>query len=68
MGRVQEPLPRTSRSYKRSEAPEEGVSKFDARINDTERVPHQLSRYAPDDVCTKEKKQDCFLEGLNTRL
>ncbi|XP_062198819.1 uncharacterized protein LOC133901479 [Phragmites australis] len=28
----------------------------------------QLSRYAPSDVDTDEKKQDCFLEGLNTGL
>jgi hypothetical protein len=25
----------------------------------------QLSRYAPNDVDTDEKKQDCFLNGLN---
>ena len=28
----------------------------------------QLSRYAPDDVDTDEKKQDCFLEGLHPSL
>jgi hypothetical protein len=28
----------------------------------------QLSRYAPEDVNTDEKKQDCFLEGLNSGL
>ena len=28
----------------------------------------QLSRYAPEDVDTDEKKQDCFLEGLNDGL
>jgi hypothetical protein len=28
----------------------------------------QLSRYAPYDVDTNEKKQDCFLNGLNDRL
>ena len=28
----------------------------------------QLSRYAPNDVDTDEKKQDCFLEGLNPGL
>jgi hypothetical protein len=25
----------------------------------------QLSRYAPDDISTDEKKQDVFLNGLN---
>jgi hypothetical protein len=28
----------------------------------------QLSRYAPNDVDTDEKKQDCFLNGLNDGL
>jgi hypothetical protein len=28
----------------------------------------QLSRYAPNDVDTDEKKQDCFLSGLNDGL
>ena len=28
----------------------------------------QLSRYAPNDVDTDEKKKDCFIEGLNTTL
>jgi hypothetical protein len=28
----------------------------------------QLSRYAPYEVDTNEKKQDCFLNGLNDRL
>jgi hypothetical protein len=28
----------------------------------------QLSRYAPNDVDTEEKKQDCFLNGLNDGL
>jgi hypothetical protein len=28
----------------------------------------QLSRYAPDDVYTNEKKQDWFLKGLNDGL
>jgi hypothetical protein len=28
----------------------------------------QLSRYAPNDVDTDEKKQDCFLNDLNNRL
>jgi hypothetical protein len=28
----------------------------------------QLSRYAPNDVGTDEKKQDCFLNGLNDNL
>jgi hypothetical protein len=28
----------------------------------------QLSRYAPGDVDTDEKKQDCFLNGLNDGL
>ncbi|XP_062201998.1 uncharacterized protein LOC133904517 [Phragmites australis] len=28
----------------------------------------QLSRYTPSDVDTDEKKQDCFLEGLNSGL
>jgi hypothetical protein len=28
----------------------------------------QLSRYAPNDVDTDEKKQDCFLNGLNHGL
>jgi hypothetical protein len=28
----------------------------------------QLSRYAPNDVDTKEKKQDCFLNGHNDGL
>jgi hypothetical protein len=28
----------------------------------------QLSRYAPYDVDADEKKQDCFLNGLNDRL
>jgi hypothetical protein len=28
----------------------------------------QLSRYAPEDVDTDKKKQDCFLEGLNDGL
>jgi hypothetical protein len=28
----------------------------------------QLSRYAPDNVDTNEKKQDCFLNGLNDGL
>ena len=28
----------------------------------------QLSRYAPSDVDTDEKKRDCFLEGLNSGL
>jgi hypothetical protein len=28
----------------------------------------QLSRYAPNDVDTDEKKQDCFLNGLNADL
>jgi hypothetical protein len=28
----------------------------------------QLSRYAPNDVDTDEKKQDCFLNGLNDSL
>jgi hypothetical protein len=28
----------------------------------------QLSRYAPNEVDTDEKKQDCFLNGLNVGL
>jgi hypothetical protein len=28
----------------------------------------QLSRYAPHEVNTNEKKQDCFLNGLNDGL
>jgi hypothetical protein len=28
----------------------------------------QLSRYAPDDVNTDEKKQDAFLNGLNDEI
>jgi hypothetical protein len=28
----------------------------------------QLSRYAPNEVDTDEKKQDCFLNGLNNGL
>jgi hypothetical protein len=28
----------------------------------------QLSRYAPNEVDTDEKKQDCFLNGLNDGL
>jgi hypothetical protein len=28
----------------------------------------QLSRYAPDNMDTNEKKQDCFLNGLNDGL
>jgi hypothetical protein len=28
----------------------------------------QLSHYAPNEVNTNEKKQDCFLNGLNDRL
>jgi hypothetical protein len=28
----------------------------------------QLSRYAPNDVDTDEKKQECFLTGLNDGL
>jgi hypothetical protein len=28
----------------------------------------QLSRYAPNEVVTNEKKQDCFLNGLNDGL
>jgi hypothetical protein len=28
----------------------------------------QLSRYAPHEVDTNEKKQDCFLNGLNDGL
>jgi hypothetical protein len=28
----------------------------------------QLSRYAPDDVNTDEKKQDTFLNGLNDEI
>jgi hypothetical protein len=28
----------------------------------------QLSRYAPNDVDTDEKKQECFLNGLNDGL
>jgi hypothetical protein len=28
----------------------------------------QLSRYAPNDVDTNEKKQDCFINGLNNGL
>jgi hypothetical protein len=28
----------------------------------------QLSRYSPNDVDTDEKKQDCFLNGLNDGL
>jgi hypothetical protein len=28
----------------------------------------QLSRYAPNDVDTDEKMQECFLNGLNDRL
>jgi PHD/YefM family antitoxin component YafN of YafNO toxin-antitoxin module len=28
----------------------------------------QVSRYAPNDVDTDEKKQDCFLNGLNDGL
>jgi hypothetical protein len=28
----------------------------------------QLSRYAPNDVDTHEKKQDCFLSGLDDEL
>jgi hypothetical protein len=28
----------------------------------------QLSRYAPHDVDTDEKKQECFLNGLNDGL
>jgi hypothetical protein len=28
----------------------------------------QLSRYAPDDVNTDEKKQDAFLNGLNVEI
>jgi hypothetical protein len=28
----------------------------------------QLSRYAPHEVNTDEKKQECFLNGLNDRL
>jgi hypothetical protein len=28
----------------------------------------QLSRYAPHEVDTDEKKQDCFLNGLNDGL
>jgi hypothetical protein len=28
----------------------------------------QLSRYAPHEVDTDEKKQECFLNGLNDRL
>jgi hypothetical protein len=28
----------------------------------------QLSRYAPSEVDTNEKKQDCFLNGLNVGL
>jgi hypothetical protein len=36
----------------------------------SEYVTHftQLSRYAPNNVDTNEKKQDCFLNGLNDRL
>jgi hypothetical protein len=36
----------------------------------SEYVTHftQLSRYAPNDVDTDEKKQDCFLNGLNDSL
>jgi hypothetical protein len=28
----------------------------------------QMSRYAPDDVITDEKKQDAFLHGLNNEI
>jgi hypothetical protein len=28
----------------------------------------QLSRYAPNDVDTDEKKQECFINGLNDGL
>jgi hypothetical protein len=28
----------------------------------------QLSRYAPNDVDTDKKKQECFLNGLDDRL
>jgi hypothetical protein len=28
----------------------------------------QMSRYAPDDVNTDEKKQDAFLDGLNDEI
>jgi hypothetical protein len=36
----------------------------------SEYVTHftQLSRYAPNDVDTDEKKQECFLNGLNDGL
>jgi hypothetical protein len=36
----------------------------------SEYVTHftQLSRYAPNNVDTNEKKQDCFLNSLNDRL
>jgi hypothetical protein len=36
----------------------------------SEYVTHftQLSRYAPNDVDTNEKKQDCFLNGLEDGL
>jgi hypothetical protein len=36
----------------------------------SEYVTHftQLSRYAPSDVDTDEKKQECFLNGLNNGL
>jgi hypothetical protein len=36
----------------------------------SEYVAHftQLSRYAPDEVDTNKKKQECFLNGLNDGL
>ena len=37
-------------------------------VNDYVTKFTQLSRYAPEDVNTDAKKQDCFMEGLNYGL